>query len=149
MARPTKLTPEVQKQICEAIRHGATFDAAAQSAGVAYETFNEWRKDTRIKFVKFSEAVKRAEADGQLDLLERIETAGKNDWRSAAWVLEHRHKKDFGAAVDVTSKGEKLGADDTDTKAEILRKLDGIAAATGAGNILVQPDPDTTGIPGA
>lgn len=41
----------------------------------------------------------------------------------------------FTDRVDVTSGGEKLGKDDGDTRAEILRKLDGIAAATGAGAV--------------
>jgi len=52
--------------------------------------------------------VRRADADAQLDLLARIESAGKNDWRSAAWILEHRYKSDFGQALDVTTGGEKV-----------------------------------------
>jgi hypothetical protein len=42
--------------------------------------------------------------------------------------------------VDVTTKGEKIGADDNDTRAEILRKLDSIATAMDAGSIHNQPD---------
>jgi len=42
--------------------------------------------------------------------------------------------------LDVTSAGEKIGKDDSDTRAEILRKLDSIAAATGARGVPVQPD---------
>jgi len=94
--------------ICKALRHGATYRAAAEAAGVAYETFNEWRKDTRPKYAKFSDAVKRSEADAQLDLLAKIESFGDKDWRANAWILERRFRQDFGATVDVTTGGEPL-----------------------------------------
>jgi hypothetical protein len=108
MARPTRLTPEVQEAVCEAIRHGATYQAAAEAAGIAYSTFNEWHKDIRPKYVKFSEAIRRANADAQLDLLAKIGNQADKDWRAAAWILERRFKSDFGAAVDVTTQGEKI-----------------------------------------
>jgi phage terminase small subunit len=42
--------------------------------------------------------------------------------------------------VDVTSGGEALGKDDSDTRAEILRKLDGIATAVNSSNVRKQSD---------
>jgi transposase len=108
MARPTKLTPDVQEKICEAIRHGATYQAASEAAGVAYSTFNDWHKDLRPRFVKFSEAIRRANADAQLDLLAKIANKSKEDWRAAAWILERRFKNDFGQAIDLTTAGDKI-----------------------------------------
>ena len=108
MARPTRLTPEVQATVCKAIRHGATYQAASEAAGIAYSTFNDWHKDPRPRFVKFSEAIRRANADAQLDLLAKIGNQADKDWRAAAWILERRFKNDFGLAVDVTTGGEKL-----------------------------------------
>jgi len=102
------LTPEVQETICKAIRIGATYQAAAEAAGVSYETFNEWRKCKTTKFLRFSEAVDRANADAQLDLLTNIKSSGEKDWRANAWVLEHRFKQDYGNSVDVTSAGEAI-----------------------------------------
>jgi hypothetical protein len=141
MARPTRLTPEVQAAVCTAIKHGATYQAASEAAGIAYATFNEWRKDPRLKYVKFTEAVTRANADAMLDLIAKIRNVGEKDWRAWAWILERRFKNDFGPNVDITSGGEPIGTD-SDTRAEILSKLDGIAAATGAGVVPVQPDVD-------
>lgn len=46
--------------------------------------------------------------------------------------------------TDITSGGEPLGKDDSDTKAEILRKLDGIATAAGAGAVHQPTDTETT-----
>lgn len=51
--------------------------------------------------------------------------------------------------LDVTSGGEKIGANDSDTRLEILRKLDGITAAVGAGSVPVQSEPGTIGNPQA
>ena len=42
--------------------------------------------------------------------------------------------------VDVTTDGEPIGKDDSDTRLEILRKLDSIATATGAGAVPSQSD---------
>lgn len=108
MARPTRLTEQVQNAVCDAIRHGATYQAAAEAAGIAYSTFNDWRKDQRPRYVKFSEAIMRANADAQLDLLAKILNKSDDDWRAAAWILERRFKNDFGAAVDLTSKGDAI-----------------------------------------
>jgi hypothetical protein len=108
MARPTKLTPETQAKICEAVRNGATYWAAAESSGIAYSTFNKWMIDPRKKYVEFMEAIKAANADAQLDLLAKIQAATRTDWRAASWILERRFKNDFGQAVDVTSAGDKI-----------------------------------------
>jgi len=105
MARRAKLTKEVQDAVCAAIRLGATYEAAANAAGIAYETFNEWRKDPRPRYVQFSEAVRAAEADGMVDNLNIIrEAAKRREWRAAAWLLERRHRQAFGAAVAVTGE---------------------------------------------
>ena len=112
MARPDKLTDAVEENICEALRHCASEDAASEGAGISYSTFNRWMQDEETyhapKFWKFRKMVKRAIADGQLNHLAAMERVGAEDWRYHAWILEHRHKKDFGGAVDVTSKGEKI-----------------------------------------
>lgn len=55
---------------------------------------------------------------------------------SALWKeLMERAEGKVITPVDVTSKGEVLGKDDSDTRSEILRKLDSIATATGAGGV--------------
>ena len=40
MARPSKLTPEIQKRIGDGISLGLTYALASESAGVTYKTFN-------------------------------------------------------------------------------------------------------------
>jgi hypothetical protein len=41
MARPTKLTPEIQQKISDGVSLGLTYSLAAESAGITYQTLNE------------------------------------------------------------------------------------------------------------
>ena len=127
MARRSKLTPEVQAAICDAIRAGATYEAAANAAGIAYSTFGEWRNDPRPKYLAFSEAVRAAEAEGLLENVRRIREAGRRDWRAAAWLLERRHKKAYGQQVAIT--GEEGGPVEIGVRFVDYRT--GLAAPTG------------------
>jgi len=110
MARPTKLSDDVEKTICDAIEAGATYAAAAEAAGIAVSTFNDWLKDDRPRFVQFSEAIRRANARFMTEGLKRIKEAGRKDWRAIAWSLERRLPEHFAqkSNVDVTSGGEAL-----------------------------------------
>ena len=98
MARPTKLTDDVQKRLCDALRLGATHAHAAAYAGVSERVFYQWRE----KFVQFLQTVSKAEAEGAMISLGRINKAGADDWRAAAWLLEHRFPEHYGrqAALD-------------------------------------------------
>ena len=42
MGRPSKLTPECQARIVQAIEVGATYELAAGYGGISYETFRRW-----------------------------------------------------------------------------------------------------------
>lgn len=134
MARPTKLTPEAQERICQAIRLGATYEHAAQRGGIGYSTLRDWvlrgeaeldrvadnprasiRADELI-YVEFSEALKEAESDGILANLAHIRKAAQGDednrpqWQAAAWLLERRHPNIYGRRV-VDSRVELTGKD--------------------------------------
>jgi hypothetical protein len=105
--RPTKRTPTVEETIIEAVRKGLTYRLAAMSAGIAHDTLREWLKagdEGDERFVAFSAAVRKAEADGAAANLEYINTA--QDWRARAWILEHRHPEDFGTKSKVEVGGD-------------------------------------------
>jgi hypothetical protein len=44
MARPTKLTKELQQQIGNNVALGPTYALAAASSDITYQTFNSWLK---------------------------------------------------------------------------------------------------------
>lgn len=111
--RPTKLTPESQKRICDALRIGSTYELAAQYGGVDYRTFLNWmqRGETASSgiYFQFFQEVKKAEADGAMKWLALIDKAAVEDgqWQAAAWKLERRYPRDYGRSVqEVQHSGE-------------------------------------------
>lgn len=106
MARKSKLTPEVQERIVQAISMGATYELASQFGGIHYDTFNEWMKGKP----DFSEAVKAAEGRAVVGWLAKIEKAASDgNWQAAAWKLERRYPENYGRTdhrlkIDVDTK---------------------------------------------
>lgn len=113
MARPTKLTPEAQRRICEALAGGNTRADAAHYAGIDARSFYYWmRKGAKAKkgkYVQFFRAVRKAEADCAVRCAARIQHATGEDWRAAAWWLERRRHQQFGNKDTTTVKGPGKG----------------------------------------
>lgn len=112
MARPSKLTPETQAAIVDAILHGCTYRDAAEAAGIAYETFNEWYKAGKAgtkKFVQFSDSVDVANAQCAVNFTRVIQTAAaKGDAKYALEWLKRRRRAEWGDNIDVTSMNDKI-----------------------------------------
>lgn len=112
--RPSKLTPETQTRIVQAIRVGATYELAAQFGGIAYNTFNEWMKkgeDAKAgRYRDFYEAVKEAEGDAAIKWLAVIDKAAADSWQAAAWKLERRYPNEYGRRV--VDQNVKLDTED-------------------------------------
>ena len=108
MARQSKLTPETQKKIVDAISEGNYLETAAAIGGVTYTTLNNWMKKGESTssgaYVEFLEAVKKAEAEALR--VSRISKAGKEgNWQADAWYLERRYPDRWGKRVqEVTGK---------------------------------------------
>lgn len=101
MARPSALTDEISKQICDSLKLGATKKASAESAGIDYATFNNWMKrgavEKRGKFVKFFKAVGHAEAFCFRNMAATIaKAAADGDWRAAETFLKRRDPENWG-----------------------------------------------------
>lgn len=97
MGRPSKLTPKVQADVCSALKAGATLRMAAQFAGIDVSTLHRWMASTRSPYREFREAVKAAEAHGDVGSLAVIQNAARNGtWQAAAWLLERRHPAEYG-----------------------------------------------------
>lgn len=65
MTRKTKLTPEVHREIIEALRQGAYEWVAAEAAGISHTTFYRWLKDERPLYRAFRDDVMRARAEAR------------------------------------------------------------------------------------
>jgi transposase len=102
--RRAKLTPNVQRTICEALELGAYREVAAELAGVSRSTLFAWlsrgeewdeRQDVAPEserpYLEFLDAVRGSLAIGEHRLLGTVVAAAPKDWRAAAWALERRH----------------------------------------------------------
>lgn len=106
MAARSKLTPETQARICDAVVIGATYEQAAAYGGVTYQTLNNWCK-TKPSFL---EALKAAEARAVVGWLAKIEkAANEGTWQAAAWKLERRYPAVYGRSVQQVEHGGVAG----------------------------------------
>lgn len=121
--RTSKLTPEVQEQICKAIRLGNYKETAAECAGIAEGTLYRWIAQGEAGqplYREFSEAIKEAQAEGERRLLKTIRKAGSESWQAAAWILERTRSERFSlrskVESTVTMKLEQLSDEELEQK---------------------------------
>jgi transposase len=96
IGRRTKLNKARKEAIIEAVKLGATYEIAAESAGVSKATLYNWLKkgeeETRGNFSDFLDAFKKADAAAAITALKTINVASSDgDWKAAAYLLERRH----------------------------------------------------------
>ena len=100
MGRPTKLTPERQNRLVEAIQAGNYYKVACAAAGIDYSTFRLWMQAGEAKknprFSEFFEAITRAEAAAEDSAVRMWQQAMPTDWRAAQMFLERRHPDRWG-----------------------------------------------------
>ena len=118
MSRPTKLTPELEKKVCDAIRDGNYFSTSCRSAGIAPETGLDWmhrgeseqpRRAKKAIYVEFALAVRVAEAECEVRMVEKWRTAMPGDWRAIQMFLERRFPEQWGRREKQEISGEKGG----------------------------------------
>jgi len=137
MARPTKLTDEVQQKIGDGVSLGLTYALAASAAGVTYQTFNQWMKlgrdSTSGKYFEFYKHIEQRNAEGALRILQKLNDAAKaGNCQVCMFILERRFSEDFGRRVyrktNVVSENINANVEiivqDTDAiRNEILNRL--------------------------
>ncbi len=131
MARPSKLTPEIQKRIGENIALGLTYRLAAESVGITYKSLNEWNQKGQTekpgKYFDFAQHIKKCNADGAMKLLKHLNDAAETgNCNVCMWILERRFPEEFGRRVyrktNVVSENINANVEITAQEADILRK---------------------------
>jgi transposase len=84
MARPPKLTPELQQLIASRVRAGIPVEVAVRACGVGTSTHYRWQ----AQHPEYRELVHQARAEGELHRVAQITVAARTDWKAAAWYLE-------------------------------------------------------------
>jgi hypothetical protein len=127
MGRTSKCTPERQEKLCHAIELGATYVHACNFAGISYETFRRWMRESPA----FHDAIKEAEGKATVGWLARIEkAASEGNWTAAAWKLERRYPNDYGRrdgreGLQEAREGEEQVKVDAEAVMSKLRALTG------------------------
>lgn len=134
MARPTKLTPQVQERILEAVRAGNFREVAAHYAGVGAQTLSRWMGRQREPYASFRQALLDAEAHAEIRAVALILKAAAEDPKHAEWWLERKFPERWGrrerldVRVDVEHRirlmARDLGLDEDEAVAEALRILE-------------------------
>ncbi len=144
IGRPPKLSPDIERRIVELLRAGNYVETAAACAGIHKDTLYRWLKEGARQpngiYGGFAVAVERAQAEAEARDVTLIATAAREDWRAAAWRLERRSYARWGEHQkhDIEHTGPGGGpvvvadADRADLRAEILGRLDRLAATGGA-----------------
>jgi len=109
MGRKTKLTPELQEQICKYISIGVPNKVAAQACGIDERTFYRWiekgNAQERGIYRQFCQAVKKAESESiARDVAIIGKAAHEGKWQASAWKLERRHPELFGVKTETKLK---------------------------------------------
>jgi hypothetical protein len=78
MARPTKLTAQLQRQVVRELKTGVTVADTCAKVGIAQSTFYEWMKRGEADeepFMEFAEAVSRALVDAKATAIKTLRSA--------------------------------------------------------------------------
>jgi hypothetical protein len=131
MARPSKLTPDIQKRIGENISLGLTYRLAVEAAGITYKPFNEYmnrgKTEKSGKYYQFAQHIKKCNAEGARKLLERLnDTAEAGNCQVCMFILERRFPEEFGRRVyrktNVVSENINENVDIVVNDADEIRK---------------------------
>ena len=114
MARPTKLTPELQRKLCDAIAAGNYYQAACVYAGLGYRTFREWMKRgakaSRGQFRQFRQAVLKAQADAEVRIVAQWQSHMPDNWQACRDFLARRFAGRWAERTEIKHKG-KVGVE--------------------------------------
>lgn len=138
--RPSKLTEDRTKRITDAIQIGAYPEHAARAAGIAPSTYYDWMakgEEGYEGFAEFSEAVKEAKAQAEINDLAVITKAARDGhWQAAAWKRERSDPEHWGRRERVEHTGKGGGpvtvADLTDP--EVRRLANELLARSASGD---------------
>jgi transposase len=113
--RPTKLTKAIQDEIVRQLRLGNYIETAAAIAGIHKSTLYDWLKrgarsdEKDDRYARFSDAVKKAQAESEAFDLAVITRAAQQHWQAAAWRLERRFPDRWGRRDHIQHSGEGGG----------------------------------------
>lgn len=131
MSRPTpyKRSKPLEEKIIKRIHEGASFSDAPQLEGIDEATFRRWRQcekeneDVTLPLrdrrcwscanCTLQRKCDEAESCFKHECVQTIHIAGKKNWRARAWLLERRHRDEYGISAVLETKSDALQVDPT------------------------------------
>ncbi|MDQ0418473.1 hypothetical protein J2Z48_002665 [Croceifilum oryzae] len=100
-AGTTKLTPDIQRKICDCLRMGNYMETAAAFVGIHKTTLYDWLKKgasapASNQYRKFADAVGKAMSEAEMRDVALIAQSAKTNWQAAAWRLERKYPARWG-----------------------------------------------------
>jgi len=123
VGRPSKLTEELTKQICDLLLAGNFLETVCDFVGVNKTTVYRWlergergwKADIDDGYVDFCNAVKKAMGQVEITTVNDVRR-GVDNWQSRAWWLERRHPDKWGnrgkSSVEITVRDVRKLSDD-------------------------------------
>jgi len=108
---------QIEETLCKILYKGAYIETACAIAGIHKDTFYRWMdegaKDKaaghQSRKAAFSDAIQRADAEGELYLVNHMHIAAEKNWNAAAHMLAVKKPKRWG-------KKQILRVEDEETK---------------------------------
>jgi len=137
--RPSKLTPDLQTEVCRILALGCTITAACGVVGIDETSYQKWRvrgrealeaghdesHETEGKYVGFLGKTTRALQRFEIGAVENIRRAGKaGDWKAEAWMLARRNPA-FRDTSKVELEGEVKATGETVVAGLLKQLIDG------------------------
>lgn len=134
IGRETKLTPEVQARIVEALRAGNYVEVACAYGGITRQTYSQWIAKSELPgprqraYAAFRAAAEKARSDAEIRNVAMIQRAAQDvrTWQAAAWWLERSFPSRWGrvnrTSLELSGPGGKP-VQVTDARAALLDLL--------------------------
>lgn len=107
--RAEKLTAALEEKIVTTLRAGNYMEVAAAAAGISKVTLYAWLREgerfPETELGKFKQRVDQAMAEAEVESLEVIARAARDDsrnWTAEAWRLERMHPERYGRRTVIT-----------------------------------------------
>lgn len=127
--RFSKLTPELQDKIVQALRAGNYIETAAAYAGISKNTLYRWLANAEDEnaddaYRDFRDAVESARAQAEVRNVALIQKAANDGtWQAAAWYLERTAHQRWGRRTIVTGEEGAPVQVEVSAKDELGQKL--------------------------
>ena len=99
MGRKTKLTVEMQERMIASVRKGNYIHTVCAAAGIDERTYFRWKERGATgeePYSQFCQALTSAAHEAVENIVAGINKAAEFDWRAGAFLLERKHKTDWG-----------------------------------------------------